>query len=80
VREKGNVHNDDGDEQFRLRLAPHRKLSNDNHRHEDNARCCAAAIVLIAIFAPVCCLSGSHANGAGIDAAGFLCSTRAGPV
>jgi hypothetical protein len=42
-----------------------------------SAKSCAAAIVLIAILAPNCCLDGSHAHGAGIDGFGPTCFSRA---
>jgi hypothetical protein len=33
-------------------------------------------IVLIALFAPNCCLTGSHAHGADLDGFGAICFNR----
>jgi hypothetical protein len=41
------------------------------------ARSLAAMIVLIALIAPNCCLTGSHAHGADLDGFGTICFNRA---
>jgi hypothetical protein len=41
------------------------------------ARSFAALIVLTALIAPDCCLTGSHAHGAGLDGFGPVCFSRA---
>jgi hypothetical protein len=40
------------------------------------ARCFAALIVLTALIAPDCCLTGSHAHGPGLDGFGPVCFSR----
>ncbi|MGD0719670.1 MAG: hypothetical protein ABR970_01305 [Roseiarcus sp.] len=41
------------------------------------ARPCAAAIVLVALVTPICCLDGAHAHGDGLDGFGAICFSRA---
>ncbi|MGA2042634.1 MAG: hypothetical protein ABSG83_04610 [Roseiarcus sp.] len=38
---------------------------------------CAAAIVLVALVTPTCCLDGAHAHGDGLDGFGAICISRA---
>jgi hypothetical protein len=41
------------------------------------ARSLAALVILTALVAPDCCLTGSHAHGADVDGSGPICFSRA---
>ena len=60
-------------------LSPHDAISLKSARIPSRvlARSFAALIVLTAIIAPDCCLTGSHAHGADLDGFGPICFSRA---
>jgi hypothetical protein len=60
-------------------LSPHVAISLNSARIPLRVitRSFAALIVLTALIAPDCCLSGSHADGADLDGFGPVCFSRA---